>query len=196
MQAGNDFFNTAGTATGSVVNNQAAPPAPITGATPLSGAAGTDSLRTSFAAGDTITVNGTPITFVASGATGNQLNVTDSVQTLLSKIDSITGTSTPSTVSGGVIDAAHRQRREPVGHEFEHGRVRQRSASAAPRVTATAAAAAGLRLAVELRDVAGQRHAGQHRVLVHRQSRAGIGARIVDRADRFVGHGSVRRAGQ
>ena len=43
------------------------------------------------------------ITFVASGATGNQLNVTDSVQTLLSKIDSITGTSTPSTVCGGVI---------------------------------------------------------------------------------------------
>jgi len=73
------------------------------GATALSGPAGTDSISTNFAAGDTITVNGTPITFVASGATGNQLNVTDSVQTLLSKIDSITGTSTPSTVSGGVI---------------------------------------------------------------------------------------------
>ena len=58
----------------------------------MSGAAGTNSLATSFAAGDTITVNGTPISFVASGATGNQLNVTDSVQTLLTKIDSITGT--------------------------------------------------------------------------------------------------------
>jgi flagellar hook-associated protein 3 FlgL len=70
----------------------------------LSGAASTDSLATNFAAGDTITVNGTPITFVASGATGNnQLNVADSVQTLLTKIDSITGTSTPSTISGGVI---------------------------------------------------------------------------------------------
>jgi len=103
MQAGNDFFNTTGTATGSVVNNHAAIPAPITGATLLSGAAGTDSLGTSFAAGDTVSVNGTPITFVASGATGNQLNITDSVQTLLTKIDSITGTSTPSTVSGGVI---------------------------------------------------------------------------------------------
>jgi flagellar hook-associated protein 3 FlgL len=103
VQAGNDFFNTTGTATGSVVNNQAATPAPITGATLLSGAAGTDSPGTSFAAGDTITVNGTPITFVASGAAGNQLNVTDSVQTLLTKIDSITGTSTPSTISGGVI---------------------------------------------------------------------------------------------
>jgi len=104
IAAGNDFFSPAGTATGSVVNNKAATPAPITGATLLSGAASTDSLTTNFAAGDTITVNGTPITFVASGATGNnQLNVTDSVQTLLTKIDSITGTSTPSTISGGVI---------------------------------------------------------------------------------------------
>jgi hypothetical protein len=104
VTAGNDFFSAAGTATGSVVNNKAAIPAPITGATLLSGAASTDSLATNFAAGDTITVNGTPITFVASGATGNnQLNVTDSVQTLLTKIDSITGTSTPSTISGGVI---------------------------------------------------------------------------------------------
>ena len=103
IEAGNDFFNTSGMATGSVVNNHAAVPTPITGATALSGAAGTDSLATSFAPGDTITVNGTPISFVASGASGNQLNVTDSVQTLLTKIDSITGTSTPSTVSGGVI---------------------------------------------------------------------------------------------
>jgi flagellar hook-associated protein 3 FlgL len=104
VAAGNDFFSSAGTATGSVVNNKAAVPAPISGATLLSGAASTDSLTANFAAGDTITVNGTPITFVASGATGtNQLNVTDSVQALLTKIDSITGTSTPSTISGGVI---------------------------------------------------------------------------------------------
>jgi hypothetical protein len=103
VAASDNFFNSAGTATGSVVNNKAAIPAPITGATLLSGAANTDSLATNFAAGDTITVNGTPISFVASGAVGNQLNVTDSVQTLLKKIDSITGTSTPSTISGGVI---------------------------------------------------------------------------------------------
>jgi flagellar hook-associated protein 3 FlgL len=103
VAAGNDFFNAVGTVAGSAVKNQAAPPASITGATLLSGAAGTDSLTPSFAAGDSITVNGTPITFVASGATGNQLNVGDSVQTLLSKIDSITGTSTPSTVSNGAI---------------------------------------------------------------------------------------------
>ncbi|WP_029583418.1 flagellar protein [Bradyrhizobium sp. URHD0069] len=103
IQAGNDFFNSAGTATGGVVNNKAAVPAPISGATLLSGAPNTDSLAANFVAGDTITVNGTPITFVAAGATGNQLNVTDSVQALLTKIDTITGTSTPSTISGGVI---------------------------------------------------------------------------------------------
>jgi len=103
IAASNNFFNPSATVTGTAVNNQAAIPAPITGTTLLSGAAGTNSLATSFAAGDTITVNGTPITFVASGATGNQLNVTDSVQALLSKIDSITGTGTPSTVTGGVI---------------------------------------------------------------------------------------------
>ena len=102
VEAGHDFFDPAGTATGSVANNQAAPPAPITGATALSGA-GTDSLPAGFVPNDTITVNGTQITFVASGATGNELNVTDSVQTLLSRIDQITGTSTPSTVSGGVV---------------------------------------------------------------------------------------------
>lgn len=104
VEAGDNFFNTDSTATGNVVNNKAATPAPITGATLLSGAAGTNSLSTNFAAGDTITVNGHAITFVASGATGNnQVNVTDSVQTLLSKIDAITGTSTPSTIDGGAI---------------------------------------------------------------------------------------------
>jgi flagellin-like hook-associated protein FlgL len=103
VEAGHDFFDPAGTATGNVANNQAVPPAPVTGATALSGVAGTDSLSSGFAPGDTITVNGTQITFVVSGATGNLLNVTDSIQTLLSKIDSITGTSTPSTIDGGAI---------------------------------------------------------------------------------------------
>ena len=103
IAASDNFFNPSATVTGTAVNNQLAVPAPITGATLLSGAATTDSLAASFAAGDTITVNGTPITFVASGATGNQLNITDSVQALLAKIDSITGTGTPSTVAGGVV---------------------------------------------------------------------------------------------
>jgi flagellar hook protein FlgE len=91
------------TSTGSAVNNKAAVPAPITGATALSGALGTNSLTANFAPGDTITVNGTVVTFVAAGAVGNQLNVTDSVATLLAKIDSITGTANPSSVSGGAI---------------------------------------------------------------------------------------------
>jgi hypothetical protein len=103
IEAGDNFFNTAGAATGGAVNNQASPAAPITGATALSGTSGSDSLTSSFAPGDTITVDGTTLTFVASGATGNQLNVTDNVQALLSRIDQITGTSTPSTVHGGVI---------------------------------------------------------------------------------------------
>src|SRR4029078_7107460 len=101
--ASDNFFNPSATITGSATNNQATIPAPNTGARLLSGVAGTDSFAASFAAGDTITVNGTPITFVASGATGNQLNVTDNIQALLSKIDSISGATTPSTISGGAI---------------------------------------------------------------------------------------------
>ncbi|WP_128932802.1 flagellar protein [Bradyrhizobium zhanjiangense] len=101
--AGDNFFDTASSAIGTPVNNQAAPPAPVTGATALSGASPSDSISPGFVAGDTITINGTTLTFVSSGATGNQLNVTDSIQTLLSKIDQITGTSKPSTAHGGSI---------------------------------------------------------------------------------------------
>ncbi|OAF13659.1 flagellar protein [Bradyrhizobium centrolobii] len=104
VTAGDNFFNTAGSAIGTAAAyNQAATPAPATGATALSGTNPSDSISPGFAAGDTITVNGTTLTFVNSGATGNQLNVTDSIQTLMSKIDSITGTSKPSTIHGGVI---------------------------------------------------------------------------------------------
>ena len=106
VEAGDNFFNTDGTLTGTVQQNQVAGPPQgyVSGTTTLSGLpASSDTLTTGFVAGDSITVNGTKLTFVASGATGNQINVTDSVQTLLKKIDSITGTSTPSTVSGGVI---------------------------------------------------------------------------------------------
>jgi flagellar hook-associated protein 3 FlgL len=103
VTAGDNFFNAASSASGTAVNNQAATPVPVTGATLLSGTAPSNSIGTSFAAGDTITVNGTTLTFVNSGATGDQLNVTDSIQTLLSKIDSITGTPKPSTIHGGVI---------------------------------------------------------------------------------------------
>jgi flagellin len=75
---------------GTVANNKNA--AVITGATLLSGAAATDSIATSFAANDTITVNGQSLTFRASGASGaNEINITDSVATLLSKIDALSG---------------------------------------------------------------------------------------------------------
>ena len=104
VEAGDNFFNTDGSAIANgVAMNQAAPAAPITGSTALSGTSGTDSLTTGFASGDTIVVDGKTLTFVSSGATGTELNVTDSVQSLLSKIDSITGTSAPSTVHGGVV---------------------------------------------------------------------------------------------
>lgn len=101
--AGDNFFNTASSAIGTPVNNQAALPASVTGATALSGTSPSDSISPGFVPGDTITVNGTTLTFVGSGATGNQLNVDDSIQTLLGKIDQITGTSKPSTVHGGAI---------------------------------------------------------------------------------------------
>ncbi|SCB41978.1 Flagellin FlgL [Bradyrhizobium shewense] len=103
VTAGDNFFNTASSAIGAPKTSQAGPTVPISGATALSGAGPTDSISPGFVAGDTITVNGTTLTFVASGATGNQLNVGDSIQNLLGKIDQITGTSKPSTVHGGSI---------------------------------------------------------------------------------------------
>ncbi len=103
VTAGDNFFNTDGSAIGAAKTNQATPSAPISGTTALSGTAPSDSISPGFSAGDTITVNGTTLSFVASGATGNQLNVTDSIQTLMSKIDQITGTSKPSTIHGGSI---------------------------------------------------------------------------------------------
>jgi flagellar hook protein FlgE len=90
------------TVAGSAANNKATPPAPITAATLLSGAAPSDSIATNFIAGDTITVNGTVITFVATGATGNQLNVTDTVGDLLTKIGGITGVA-PTIAANGAI---------------------------------------------------------------------------------------------
>ena len=106
VTAGDNFFNTDSTATGSVQQNQVAVPQGfISGTTTLSALApGSDTLTQGFANNDTITVNGQTITFKTSGAIGNnEINIGDNIQTLLSKIDAITGTSTPSTVSGGVI---------------------------------------------------------------------------------------------
>jgi len=88
---------------GTVQNNKASPAVPNTGATALSGATPSNSLSANFAVGDTITIDGTIVTFVAAGAVGNQLNVTDSISNLLTKIDSITGAAIPSSISGGAI---------------------------------------------------------------------------------------------
>jgi len=89
------------TTTGTAENNKLG--APITSATLLSGGAGTDSVTSDFASGDTIVVDGQTITFMASGASGtNQINVTDSVGTLLGKIATITG-GTPTISATGAI---------------------------------------------------------------------------------------------
>ncbi|MGY3451230.1 flagellar hook-basal body complex protein [Bradyrhizobium sp. USDA 4353] len=79
---------------------------PVTGSTLLSGAAASNSVASDFVAGDTITLTGSAgdvvtFTFVNSGASGNQINVTDSVNTLMAKIAAVTGVSP--TISGGVM---------------------------------------------------------------------------------------------
>jgi hypothetical protein len=76
----------------------------LTGSTLLSGSSGgSGALSTGFTAGQTITVDGQTLTFVASGASGaNQINVGDNVTTLLSKIDGLSGGS-GSSISGGII---------------------------------------------------------------------------------------------
>jgi len=90
---------------GTTQSNKGTPSVANTAATLLSGAAGTDSISADFVAGNTITVNGQTITFMASGAAGNnQINVGDSIGTLLGKIDALQGsTGTPATISAGSI---------------------------------------------------------------------------------------------
>jgi flagellar hook protein FlgE len=89
---------------GSAVLDTQATPQPITSATLLSAVAGTD-----FASTNTITVDGKTITFASSGgntitANGATLDLTGAtVGNLLTAIDTITGTSTPSSISAGAI---------------------------------------------------------------------------------------------
>ena len=89
-------FFTDGAVTGAAVNNKLTVPAAITTATLLSGGANSNSLATNFAVNDQIKLTGSAgdivtFTFVASGATGNQINVADVVGTLLGKIGAVTG---------------------------------------------------------------------------------------------------------
>jgi flagellar hook protein FlgE len=100
------------TTSGSARNNKLTTPTPITTSTLLAGGTNTNSLTTNFAAGNTITVNGTTIEFYDSGAGGSAgappnlyLDLaTATVGNLLSTIDGITGASsttpaTPSTIN-------------------------------------------------------------------------------------------------
>jgi flagellar hook protein FlgE len=89
--------------TGTAVNNQMGTPVAITANTALSGTAPSDSLAAGFANNDSITVDGTTITFVTSGATGNQLNITDNVGALLNKISAITGATASVNGTGQII---------------------------------------------------------------------------------------------
>jgi flagellar hook protein FlgE len=95
------------TITGSSAYNQAGTPAPITAATKLSGTAPSDSLPTAFAAGDTIKIGTTTYTFVNTGSpagtTGTNIDISDTVGTLLSKIQAATGVAPTINASTGAI---------------------------------------------------------------------------------------------
>ena len=112
VQAGNEFFGQPPMRTaeitpfgdnskaGTAVNNKNG--VPVTGNTLLSGAAATNSIVTDFAPGDIINVNGTPITFTASGGANDatHIPIDSTITALLGKIDAASGnTSNPSTVS-------------------------------------------------------------------------------------------------
>jgi flagellar hook protein FlgE len=80
--------------TGAAALNQASPAAPITAATLLTGAVGTNSLPKGFAPGDKLTVDGTVITFVNGAAGANQISLdtpAGTVGDLLNQIQTITG---------------------------------------------------------------------------------------------------------
>jgi flagellar hook protein FlgE len=84
--------------------------AAITTATALSGAAGSNSIATDFVAGNTIVVDGTTIKFVSTGSAAGtnltasppQIDVTDTVGTLLTAIGNITGVAPTINASGQI----------------------------------------------------------------------------------------------
>jgi hypothetical protein len=84
------------------LNNNTAVSALITTATLLSGDAGvsSDSIMSPFIAGDTLDVNGLSTVF---GTGGGQIDPAGSIQTLLTAIDNITGTSSASGITSGVV---------------------------------------------------------------------------------------------
>ena len=95
-----------GTKSGSFQNSKLTVPTAINNATLLSGGANTNSLTANFGIGDTITVDGTPIIFTASGGLSDatHINIDDTLANLLTKIDAASGNATnPSVVSGGIV---------------------------------------------------------------------------------------------
>jgi flagellar hook protein FlgE len=97
------------TVTGAVALNQAAPPVPITAATTLSGAG--NALSQPFVAGNTITVDGTVIHFVNTGSTAGtsagitppiNIDISDTVGTLTTKIGLITGQNPVINANGSI----------------------------------------------------------------------------------------------
>jgi flagellin len=98
--------STNATVTGTAVNNDNTTPAAISGTTLLSGTSSSTSndLTSAITTGDTLTVDGTTFTFVAgTTSSGTNIGVGDTVAHLLSAIDTVTGASVASSVSGGKI---------------------------------------------------------------------------------------------
>jgi flagellin len=109
--------NVNATATGTVVDNQASTPAPITASTLLVGASPSDSLGTQIQNGSVLHINNSTITFLntqTTTTTDANGNVTigigngsqETVGAVLTAIDSITGSSVPSTVSSGALQVS------------------------------------------------------------------------------------------
>ena len=92
------------TTTGGPVHNQASPAAAVSATTTLSGTAPSNSLTGGgFANGDTLVVDNTTLTFVTTGTTGNNIDITDTVGSLLTKIGTITGVAPTINTTNGAI---------------------------------------------------------------------------------------------
>ena len=79
--------------------------AALAGTTLLTGTSSSSNgaLTTGFTAGDTLTVDGTTLTFVTGTAGANQISTTGTVASLLAAIDTASGATVASSVSGGAI---------------------------------------------------------------------------------------------
>ena len=109
------------TVSGTVQSNKATPAVANTLSTLLNGVAPSNSISTNFVATDTITVNGQTITFMTSGAAGNnQINIGDSIGTLLGKIDALTTTGNIVHDQRRLDHAAFRRELQSLDIEFEH----------------------------------------------------------------------------